>query len=88
MTQHYFSFLIKRGFFTFNDGKYAVNESFNIIFNPEKLCFNAEVVSSDVNYDVKLEPKIQPQDLKNQLSRYVNIRDFKECWIVFHRQEK
>lgn len=88
MTQHYFSFLIKRGFFTFNDGKYTANESFNIIFSPDKLCFDGEVVSLDVNYDVKLEPRIQPQDLKNQLSKYVNIRDFKECWIVFHRHEK
>ena len=87
LTQHFFGFLLKKGFFTYNQGKYTPNQSFDMIFNPEKLAFPGKLEIAEISYDIKLEPKIQPQDLKNQLSRYVDIKNLRQCWIVFHKNE-
>jgi hypothetical protein len=73
--------LVSLGFIMKKDNKYTLSSRF--IFSHLSKCACYEKIEyQKVDYSIKLTPKTDIDAVKDSVSRFVNVLDVKECYIV------
>ncbi|PIO07987.1 hypothetical protein COT47_01280, partial [Candidatus Woesearchaeota archaeon CG08_land_8_20_14_0_20_43_7] len=76
---------LKRKKFFKKDGENMVlNENLDLVKKPDKFASFSKINYTSISYDKKLEPTLLIEEVKNRLNRFVNVKDHKECFIVYY----
>lgn len=76
--------LAKKGYLTKDNDKYKINETLNKLSNlHEKACYE-KVDYKRAEYDLKIEKKIEFDKIKELLSKFVSIKNAKECYLMLY----
>ncbi|MFW6220388.1 MAG: ATP-binding protein [Nanoarchaeota archaeon] len=82
--------LIERGYITkIDDNQQLFEISKDYIFsNPAKYAFYGKIEFKNVYFDKKIEKKQRLDTIKSKLSKFTNILDQRECYLVHYENEK
>jgi hypothetical protein len=78
------SFLENNFFVINNNQKLQINSHLKVISNTSEFAFYDKITYQEIAYDKKLEKELSIEKIKNKLDKFVNIRDCKECFIVYY----
>ena len=69
---------------TKDNDKYKINETLSRLNNlQEKACYE-KVDYKRAEYDLKIEKKIEFDKIKELLSKFVSIKNAKECYLMLY----
>jgi hypothetical protein len=74
--------LTEKGFLHY-DGKYSLSN--NIAIELPKYAFHKKIEHSKIDYTKMIEKKVAADDIKVRLSKLAEVKDVKECFIVYHK---
>ena len=74
--------LVKKGFFVKNGSNYNLSEEFNVFLNLKDYASYEKNEFIGMEYDEKMETKFNPNNFINLLKRFVNVINYKDCFIV------
>jgi hypothetical protein len=74
--------LVVKGYLMKVNDKLRLSREFEIFSRLEEFNLYEEVDFSKVEYDEKLEKRIDSKKLMEFLSNFLNIKNYKECWLV------
>ncbi|MFC1690905.1 ATP-binding protein [Nanoarchaeota archaeon] len=65
------------------DGKYRLNKA--VLVQPKELALYSPLIFEAVDYDEKLEPTVNVEEIKNKLSLLSEVVEQKEAFIIWHK---
>ena len=74
--------LTNKGYLTKVDGKYEVAKNFSLLSKLKDFSCYEKVDFSRINFDEKVQRVYSPFDIKDMLSRFFDIKEVKECFLV------
>ena len=75
--------LVKRKYLECNSGIYKLSELY-VLSQLSNYAFYQKIEYKKVGYDKKLSARYSFDTLKENLSKFANVKDFRECFIVKH----
>ncbi|MFW6450098.1 MAG: ATP-binding protein [Nanoarchaeota archaeon] len=75
--------LIEMGFIEQKDNMYSLSDSY-IFSNPAKKAFYGAIEYKSIDYDKQLEKKKRLDVMKSKISKFTNVVDNKECFLVHY----
>lgn len=74
--------LTGKGYLSKVDGKYEIAKNFSVLSKIKDFSCYEKIVFSRINFDEKLQRVYSPFDIKEMLSRFFDVREVKECFLV------
>lgn len=74
--------LTNKGYLSKVDGKYEVAKNFSVLSKLKDFSCYEKVEFSRINFDEKLQRVYSPSDIKDTLSRFFDVKEVKECFLV------
>ena len=81
--QNHLQSLVKRKYLEFNSGIFKLSEAY-VLSQLSNYAFYQKIEYKKVGYDKKLPPRYSFDTLKENLSKFAKVKDFRECFIVKH----
>lgn len=77
--------LAGKGYLVKEGENYRIAEQLSIFSNLQKLACYAKAEYKKLNYDAKLESRLELDKVKDLIARFAQIKSVKECWLVRYK---
>ena len=76
--------LVKLGYLHYNNNLFSLSEKYVLSNLSRKACYE-KINFTKINYSKKLNPRISLDKLKSHLSKFTNVVDQRECFIINYK---
>jgi len=74
--------LVKKGYFIKDKTNYNLSENIEKFMKLDRYATSEKCDFVGVNYEEKINPKYSTEEIVGFLEKFVQVKDYKECWIL------